>query len=344
MFVTDLYIKPLLTSKVPLSIEVQAKKLQGGQSTLSELNGEKGREETSPDVRAIQLGKIKLQYWPELISSDNFFYQEVIRDGSKSYLCLLILLNESVFMSDTSSSYHSGDCFYLFSGMPAHFLWSGKRRVLLLRLPFSACSELLVDTGIMDPANLSVLSKGIYLPASAKAMATNIINALMYCYENDELEQSFQRVWVKQVENMTTLFLGQFCHPSFTKNLDQHRQVCEESDLAFNKSSLNKLEKYLKKNLAMPIKLEDMARISGYSRSYLHKQCINHIGSSPMIWLRNLRLDAVRNQLQRASGQNITDVALMYGFTHMGRFSSYFYRRFGHYPAALKRGTTKDYP
>jgi transcriptional regulator GlxA family with amidase domain len=60
------------------------------------------------------------------------------------------------------------------------------------------------------------------------------------------------------------------------------------------------------------------------------------MGASPTIWLRNLRLDAVDKHLRTKPGMSITEVALLYGFGHMGRFSHYFYQRFGHHPSSLK--------
>ena len=57
--------------------------------------------------------------------------------------------------------------------------------------------------------------------------------------------------------------------------------------------------------------------------------CHNH---SPMVLLRNRRLDAVRARLLQQPSPCVTDAALEFGFGHLGRFSSYYRERFGEAP------------
>jgi len=71
----------------------------------------------------------------------------------------------------------------------------------------------------------------------------------------------------------------------------------------------------------------------------LFKQFESFRGISPMEYLRAARLERVREVLQ--SGQvtgNITDLATTWGFSHMGRFSTEYRKRFGERPSeTLKR-------
>ncbi len=48
--------------------------------------------------------------------------------------------------------------------------------------------------------------------------------------------------------------------------------------------------------------------------------------------LRNLRLDAARQRLLSERSSSVTDVALEFGFGHLGRFSAYYRSRFGELP------------
>jgi transcriptional regulator GlxA family with amidase domain len=53
--------------------------------------------------------------------------------------------------------------------------------------------------------------------------------------------------------------------------------------------------------------------------------------------LRNLRLDAVRARLLTDASASITDTALAFGFGHLGRFSAYYFSRFGELPRDTQR-------
>ncbi len=64
--------------------------------------------------------------------------------------------------------------------------------------------------------------------------------------------------------------------------------------------------------------------------------------ASPLSYARGVRLERVREHLQRAARDgtptSVTDVALRHGFIHMGRFASYYKQRFGCSPSASLRG------
>lgn len=91
-------------------------------------------------------------------------------------------------------------------------------------------------------------------------------------------------------------------------------------------------EQYARSRLCAPIALEDLARAAGVSARTLHFYCKRDHGIGPMEWLRNLRLDAAREQLRQSRSRQITDVATSCGFGHLGRFSAYYRERFGELP------------
>ena len=95
---------------------------------------------------------------------------------------------------------------------------------------------------------------------------------------------------------------------------------------------LQQLEAYIKARLFAPISLADLARAAGVSPRTLHLLCHRHRGVAPMELLRNLRLDAARQRLLSERSSSVTDVALEFGFGHLGRFSAYYRSRFGELP------------
>lgn len=91
-------------------------------------------------------------------------------------------------------------------------------------------------------------------------------------------------------------------------------------------------ERYAMARLCAPLSLEDLALAAGVSSRTLHLYCKRRFGVGPMVWLRQMRLDAARQKLCSGQDCKITDVAMDHGFGHLGRFSSYYQQRFGELP------------
>lgn len=64
---------------------------------------------------------------------------------------------------------------------------------------------------------------------------------------------------------------------------------------------------------------------------------------SPLVYARGVRLERVHAALQAAAADgrpaSVTDIALQYGFVHMGRFSAYYRQRFGCAPSKTLRAS-----
>jgi AraC-like DNA-binding protein len=91
---------------------------------------------------------------------------------------------------------------------------------------------------------------------------------------------------------------------------------------------------YMQSHLDAPIRLADIVRASGVAGRTLFKHFNDCRGLSPMRYLRNIRLDKVREMLGGARPEeSVTEIAMLWGFTHMGRFSIEYRRRFGESPS-----------
>ncbi|MDE2454657.1 MAG: helix-turn-helix domain-containing protein [Burkholderiales bacterium] len=65
------------------------------------------------------------------------------------------------------------------------------------------------------------------------------------------------------------------------------------------------------------------------------------LGMSPARYLRAIRLNGARRELEREPAAAVHDVAARWGFWHMGAFSADFKRQFGELPSALRRGAAR---
>jgi transcriptional regulator GlxA family with amidase domain len=77
----------------------------------------------------------------------------------------------------------------------------------------------------------------------------------------------------------------------------------------------------------------DLARIAGTSARSLHYAFHGQYGTTPMRYLRQVRLDRAREDLAHAHG-TVADIAYYWGFTNLSRFARAYRDRFGEFPAA----------
>ncbi|MFI1988864.1 AraC family transcriptional regulator [Actinoplanes sp. NPDC020271] len=84
---------------------------------------------------------------------------------------------------------------------------------------------------------------------------------------------------------------------------------------------------------------KDLAAIAGVGVRVLQDAFRQHVGMSPMTYLRRLRLDGVHAELTRADPgtASVSEVAYRWGFTHLGRFAGAYRARFGISPSVTLR-------
>ncbi|MGC9537488.1 AraC family transcriptional regulator [Streptomyces sp. UG1] len=91
---------------------------------------------------------------------------------------------------------------------------------------------------------------------------------------------------------------------------------------------------------AEPLTVEDVAEAVGVSVRALQEGFRRHLGTTPVSYLREVRLDRVRADLKAADPGmvTVTDVAFRWGFFHPGRFAIAYKERFGEHPSQTLRG------
>ncbi|VVQ13148.1 hypothetical protein PS914_05439 [Pseudomonas fluorescens] len=97
---------------------------------------------------------------------------------------------------------------------------------------------------------------------------------------------------------------------------------------------LIRAKQYIHDNAREALHLEDIEAISGVSRFKLFEGFRKYFGMSPMAYLKKYRLGAVRQEiLEDNSARNISVIAMGWGFTHLGRFSSEYRKLFDETPS-----------
>jgi AraC-like DNA-binding protein len=91
---------------------------------------------------------------------------------------------------------------------------------------------------------------------------------------------------------------------------------------------------FIEANLDSPITLAEIVEAAQVPGRTLFKHFEDFRGISPIRYLRNARFERVRMALRHADPtERVTDIALQWGFGHMGRFAVQYRQRFGESPS-----------
>jgi AraC-like DNA-binding protein len=97
---------------------------------------------------------------------------------------------------------------------------------------------------------------------------------------------------------------------------------------------VRKVTRYIEEHLQGDISIEELVVIAGCSARALYSGFERFVGMPPLTFIRNRRLEGARRELQGTDGQlTVAQVATKWNFTHFGRFSTEYRRRFGERPS-----------
>ena len=101
------------------------------------------------------------------------------------------------------------------------------------------------------------------------------------------------------------------------------------------------VEEYITEHAVQPINMQTIAQATGHSANSIFRAFQKYRDYTPMQFLRSVRLNMVRERLLLSqTAISVSSVAIECGFTHLGRFSVAYRRRYGESPSdTLRRGT-----
>lgn len=134
------------------------------------------------------------------------------------------------------------------------------------------------------------------------------------------------------------LAMKEFTHFLMTGLLLSHRHNYSERlrrrDRVPAPADVKRAIDYMQANLRSPLSLVDIVEKAGVPGRTLFQHFRDFHRTSPMQYLRNARLEKARAALLDArQGDTVTSVAVSLGFSHLGRFSQDYGRRFGEKPS-----------
>lgn len=117
-----------------------------------------------------------------------------------------------------------------------------------------------------------------------------------------------------------------------------HNQADTAQPRSIAPGFITRAQAYIEHNAHLPLTASDISDHVGVSIRSLFAGYRKYRNTSPMQYLKEVRLDAAHAQLcAPASDTTVTQAALDWGFGHLGEFSAAYQRRFGELPSTTLR-------
>lgn len=162
---------------------------------------------------------------------------------------------------------------------------------------------------------------------------SSIVRLCNFLYDQYEMEPGLlgERRVSDEIENalITLLLLGQ---------RNNYSDALAASGSTALPRHVRRALDYIEHNLREEIAMEQVIEASAVSARALYTGFERFVGTPPQLYIRNRRLDGVRADLMLASAPTtVSELALEWGFTHFGRFSAEYRRRFDELPSETLR-------
>lgn len=212
--------------------------------------------------------------------------------------------------------------------LPSHMKWQGQCDQLIVRLERealeAACSAQL-GYALPQPIEFEL---GMDLRSRQGAAWKALVQFLASSAFSADAAQ--HRLISRQIEDLLiATLLSQHPH-NYSRALAEPVQTPA-------KQYVQRAEDYIRAHYSEPITMDVLARHAAISARSLHKGFQQYKGISPMGFLRQVRLQKVREALLQARDTGravqITRVALNAGFSHLGHFSQAYRAQFGESPS-----------
>ncbi|WP_022775322.1 helix-turn-helix domain-containing protein [Butyrivibrio sp. AE2015] len=152
--------------------------------------------------------------------------------------------------------------------------------------------------------------------------------------EEQGLDMSEGSISRYRLQNLLTYILLEIYDKG---HFDSSKATIHESELT---EPIMEAVYYIEKNYMQPLKIEEVARISGYSVSYFSRIFARQLGSDFTEYLCITRLKHVQNMLL-TTNKSVMEISLECGFSYPGNMTSSFKKEFGMTPLHFRKQNTK---
>ncbi len=187
----------------------------------------------------------------------------------------------------------------------------------------------LLGRALTEPLSFQPIGDLTTATAARWASALNILSAEVMA--NDSLIQ--QGIGAGPLEELIISTLLYIQPHNYSDRLAQtHRRS--------GRAAVRRSIEYIERHLAEPIAMADLAEYAMVSVRSIQAGFREDLDTTPIAFIRERRLDAVRQTLMAAmpgDGLSVTEAEQRWGFGHLGNFSVLYRQRFGESPSTTLR-------
>jgi AraC-like DNA-binding protein len=211
--------------------------------------------------------------------------------------------------------------------LPTTMLWTPQTRQVLVQVDRKALQDHATTLlGAKAPAPLT-FENTMHLNAPKAIALRQMIQFLLSEIDAERLILGDAGLMSRQVENTLMTGLIEAVPNNYAPLIGK-----QASDISPRKLRL--AEEYITANLHQQICLDDIARAANATPRNLQDIFRQFRNCSPLQFWRDQRLGAARNDLLCADdNDSVTQIAMRWGFTHLGRFSDVYRKAFGETPS-----------
>ncbi len=237
---------------------------------------------------------------------------EVAASSPDEHITVFVPFDESVRISINGRTLDTGSVLLMPTGDEFYSVTDGATRLLSMHIPKALLIRHLMAEGLnanqRDVSTLRMISCGSWTAGLRRAL----LQALTASGDPVELDPGLLAGLSAAIRESVTADAGR--------------------GSLLRRSELAKALDYIEEHLEEPIRIATLCEIAGASRSTLERSFRGEFATTPLAYVRARKLDAVRRELV-ASDAPIADIAVRYGFYHLGRFSASFCEQFGVLPS-----------
>jgi len=217
---------------------------------------------------------------------------------------------------------HSRCAHIVYPGMPLDMHWSSDCRVLVIRF-----EEAAMLAGRVNPWRRLSGSSGGELLVLDSEPNRSLGRIVEYVTREATVGRLFGRAphIAAQAENLLLSGLLEALDGS------EPDEACPSAPFYVQRA-----KRFLLEHATENLTIADVARASSTTPRTLYDGFRRSHGVGPIGWLRSQRLERVRDELLRSrpGDVRVTDIAMRWGFQHLGRFCQMYKSRFGETPTA----------
>ncbi len=248
-------------------------------------------------------------------------HAEITPSGKETFYHFQLVLNGRGILRypDRDLVLNAGEAGVINQRCPLKVLYDADCRKVIIRISAEQLHADAVSFGYRLPEEGIVFRRRV-LSVAATGTLAHIVNALTDEYDHqgsEQLEEHYRRI------------LSHLLLTTFDNNLTRFHTLKPSRN-----PMVEKIRQYIMEHPREKISADTLAALCGVSKKTIYNLFERELDISPGAYVIRIKLEFIYDELlKKERVRNVTEVAIGYGFTNLGRFSRQYMDYFGELPS-----------